>query len=161
MKEHAEHIEQYMTDLGNAMCEYMRSGSPSRYYKDIDGMAQCWLTLKKLKHKMYSGMTFTEEDAKKWASYMVNDDGTTGAHWTIDQTTSVAQSMGIVFEHITEVDWWICINSMYSDYYKVAAKHGVDTADFYGDMAKAFLFDPDGPKPKEKLAAYYNYIAKP
>ena len=30
----------------------------------------------------------------------------------------------------------------------------------YADLAKAFLFDKDGPGPKEKLAAYYHGIVK-
>ena len=54
--------------------------------------------------------------------------------------------------------WWITMNMIYSDYSAVAYKYGVDTADFYADMAKAFLFDPDGGEPEEKLAAYYHNI---
>ena len=50
------------------------------------------------------------------------------------------------------------MNMIYSDYSAVAYKYGVDTADFYADMAKAFLFDPDGGEPEEKLAAYYHNI---
>ena len=48
---------------------------------------------------------------------------------------------------------------IYSDYVKVAKKHGVgDKIDFYADMAKSFLCDKDAPK--DKLARYYEYIVR-
>lgn len=81
--------------------------------------------------------------------------GTVGGHWALAQTTAVAQSMGIAFEHITECCWNTAMNMMYSDYCAVAAKHGVGTPEFYGDMAKAFLFDKDAKSPNAKMAAYY------
>ena len=52
------------------------------------------------------------------------------------------------------------MNMMYSDYCAVARKYGVDNADFYADMAKAFLFDPDGGAPAKKVEAYYRYIVE-
>lgn len=39
-------------------------------------------------------------------------------------------------------------------------KYGVDRTEFYADLAKAFLFDKDGPAPSEKLAEYYHEIVK-
>ena len=42
----------------------------------------------------------------------------------------------------------------------VAEKYGVSIAEFYADMARAFLMDKDGPGAKEKLAAYYHGIVK-
>ena len=35
------------------------------------------------------------------------------------------------------------MNVMYSDYYGVAAKYGLDRPEFYADLAKAFLMDLD------------------
>ncbi|WP_417344389.1 hypothetical protein, partial [Gemmiger sp.] len=40
-------------------------------------------------------MEFTEDDAKAWTARMKNADGSTGPHWTMEQTTAVAESMGI------------------------------------------------------------------
>ena len=51
-------------------------------------------------------------------------------------------------------------NMMYSDYYNTAMKFGVCTPEFFGALAKEFLFDKDGPDPKEKLAAYYRGIVE-
>ena len=53
------------------------------------------------------------------------------------------------------------MNMMYSDYSGVAEKYGVSIAEFYADMARAFLMDKDGPGAKEKLGAYYHGIVNP
>lgn len=108
----------------------------------------------------YAMPLFTEQTAEKWVKDMENSDGTTGEYWTIEQTTSVAKSVGIDFEHITEIDWWVAMNMMHSDYYSVATENGVDTPTFYAGLAKAFLFDKDAKPPKEKLHCYYEYIVK-
>ena len=50
------------------------------------------------------------------------------------------------------------MNMMFSDYYNTAMKFGVATPEFFGELAKEFLFDKDGPDPKEKLSAYYYSI---
>ena len=52
------------------------------------------------------------------------------------------------------------MNMMYSDYSSVAIHYGVSTAEFFAELAQAFLFDKDGPGPKAKLAAYYHGIVK-
>ena len=51
------------------------------------------------------------------------------------------------------------MNMMYSDYYDVARKFGVNAPEFYAELARAFLMDKDGPGPEEKLCAYYRCIA--
>ena len=43
----------------------------------------------------------------------------------------------------------------------VAEKYGVSIAEFYADMARAFLMDKDGPEAKKKLGAYYHGIVNP
>ena len=53
----------------------------------------------------------------------------------------------------------LCAIMMYSDYASVADKYGVSSAKFYGELAKAFLWDPDGPGAEEKLAIYAHKIA--
>lgn len=103
----------------------------------------------------------SDEDVKHWAESMQNEDGTSGAHWTVEQTTAVAKQHGIVFDHMTEKEWNLAMNMMYSDYCKTAKKYSVDKADFYADLAKDFLFDKDSVHPKEKLAAYYEGIVEP
>ena len=155
------HLKQYMADLEKSIGEYMERPATERSAEAIDGMTECWMHLNEA-NKMLSGTSygseFSHEDAKKWASEMVNDDGTTGAHWTIEQTTSVAEANDVEFSHITDWCWWIAMNMIYSDYGTVAEKYGVGTPGFFADLAKAFLFDKDGPGPEKKLAAYYHGI---
>lgn len=38
--------------------------------------------------------------------------------------------------------------------------YGVNNAEFFADMARAFLFDKDAEGPGEKLAAYYHSVVK-
>lgn len=108
---------------------------------------------------------FTKAEAEEWVSNMITQlpDGSTvkGAHWTIDQTNAVAKQKNIVWEHIAPYHFWVTMNMIYSDYKRTANKYGVDTTDFYADMARAFLFDVDTVSPKEKLKEYYHHIVKP
>ena len=105
-------------------------------------------------------MNFTHEDAEAWAAKMQNADGTTGPHWTMEQTTAVAESMGIQAPVVPRWAWGVTMNMMYSDYYPVAVEFGLNRPEFYAALAKAFLLDKDGPGPEQKLMAYYEHIAK-
>ena len=109
------------------------------------------------KHGHDGAMEFTEADARRWTEHMENDDGSTGPHWTLEQTTAVANSVGV---HVDPWVWYAALNMEYSDYYKVAKKYNLDRPEFYADMAKAFLFDKDAPEAKEKISAYYLCIAE-
>ena len=100
---------------------------------------------------------FTEDDAKAWTAKMKNEDGTTGTHWTMGQTDAVANITGV---HVKPCTWCTAMNVMYSDYYGVAAKYGLDRPEFYADLAKAFLMDKDAGGPEEKMAGYYYGVVK-
>lgn len=80
-----------------------------------------------------------------------NEDGTTGGHWTLEQTTSVARAKGLSFNKYNEYDFCYVLNMMYSDYYG-AVKDDTDT---YIQMAIKFLSDKDAPEGK----AYKYYMA--
>lgn len=105
-------------------------------------------------------MEFTEADAKAWTARMKNTDGSTGPHWTMEQTTAVAESMGIQALVVPRWAWGVTMNMMYSDYYPVAVEFGLNRPEFYAALAKAFLLDKDGPGPEQKLMAYYEHIAR-
>ena len=100
---------------------------------------------------------FTEDDAKAWTARMENEDGTTGPHWTMEQTDAVANITGVSVKPCT---WWAAMNMMYSDYYGVAAKYGLDRPEFYADLAKAFIMDKDVGGPEEKMAGYCHGVVK-
>ena len=102
--------------------------------------------------------TFTEDDARRWTEHMGNDDGSMGAHWTLEQTTAVANSIGV---HVDPWIWFAALNMEYSDNFEVAQKYGLDRPEYYADLAKAFLFDKDGGGPEAKIAGYYHGIVEP
>ena len=100
---------------------------------------------------------FTEDDAKAWTAKMKNEDGTTGAHWTIAHTDAVGHITGV---SVKSCVGWAAMNMMYSDHYSVAAKYGLDRPEFYADLANAFLMDKDAGGPEEKMAGYYYGVVK-
>lgn len=95
----------------------------------------------------------TKEKAQKWTKHMKNSDGSTGAHWDFAQTKALGEKLGI---NVDPVEFYVAANMMYSDYCGVAKKFGLDTADFYGHMAKAFLEDKDAAP--DKLKNYFEEV---
>ena len=138
----------------------MRNPATPNAAQGIMAMVECLNILKSAGGTICTGREMTRDDAEAWAAHMVNEDGTTGPHWGVDQTTAVAESMGMTWEKVSRPCWWITMNMMYSDYSGVAEKYGVSIAEFYADMARAFLMDKDGPGAKKKLAAYYHGIVE-
>ena len=92
-------------------------------------------------------MEFTKEDAEHRTARLENEDGMTGPHWTMGQTDAAANVAGVPEKSCV---WWAAMNMMYSDYYPVATKYGLDRPEFYADLAKAFLMDKDAGSPAEK-----------
>ena len=158
------HLKEYKEKLEKGICEYMDMNVTERSADAVRAMLECLDVVEARERHMKQHHDFTHEDAKAWASMLINDDGPTpgtgtrGAHWDIDATTAVAKANGVAFDHITDWCWWIAMNVMYSDYANTAVKYGVGTPDYFADLAKDFLFDPDGPGPMEKLGAYYHGI---
>lgn len=96
------------------------------------------------------------ENAKKWVSKMKNTDGTTGAHWTMEQTNSVKNKEGLA--DLSDGLFYAVLNMMYSDYSAVAKKFNVNTVEFYTEMAKAWIMDSDAKN--EKTSLYYQYVVE-
>lgn len=103
--------------------------------------------------RKHSGGEITKEKAQKWTKHMKNSDGSTGAHWDFAQTKALGEKLGI---NVDPVEFYVAVNTMYSDYCGVAKKFGLDTADFYGHMAKAFLEDKDAAP--DKLKNYFEEV---
>ena len=104
-------------------------------------------------YKEVYGCHFNKWLLEKATSDMVNEDGTKGPHWTVEQTTMVARSNGVEFKDFNEYDWNYVMNMIYSDYYGVVPN---ETAS-YVKMSKKFLDDKDAPKGK---ALYYYLMTK-
>lgn len=75
---------------------------------------------------------------------MINEDGTSGPHWTVEQTSSVAKQNNLRLETYNEYDWNYTMNMLYSDYYGVVS----NDVNVYYKLAKNFLDDKDAPEGK-------------
>lgn len=79
-----------------------------------------------------------------------------GMMWTMDQTNSVGQEIGIDWSIIPRVNFWVVMNMMKSDYSTIAQKLEMeDDPKFFAYMAKDWLMDKDGPDDK-----LFRYIFK-
>lgn len=100
-------------------------------------------------------MPMTKETAQKWVRKMHNADGSTGEHWSYDQTTQVMKQRNI---NCDPAEFYAVMNMLWSDYGKVAEKFGVSSVDYWAELAKAFLMDQDAME--DKLALYYECVVK-
>lgn len=102
-------------------------------------------------YKEMYGCHFNEWLLEKATKNMVNEDGTIGQHWTLEQTTQVAKQYNITFDKFNEYDWNYVMNMIYSDYYGSIPN---DTST-YVKMSKAFIMDKDS---KEGKAFHYYFL---
>lgn len=132
-------LEQLKTFIDWSLCELK--------YKDHDMYEELELEL----YKEVYGCHFNEWKLKKAVEEFKNEDGTTGAHWTLEETNSVARQYGIEFVSINQYDRNYTLNMIYSDYYGSIS----NDIQVYVKLAKKFLQDKDAPQGK----AFKYYIA--
>lgn len=101
-------------------------------------------------HKLAYGDHLSEEQAHCWVDNMQNKDGTTGEHWSYEQTESVRASYGI---DANACDFYAVMNMVYSDDYEPQF-----ALEDYVKLAKNFIMDKDAPE--DKVLRYYSYIVK-
>lgn len=151
-------MQEYKDKLHDALCEVAEGPVNMRTIEQASSIANLLKTLDIVEAKRKTEKEFDRAEAMYWAEHMQNADGTTGPHWTMDQTSAVADASG-AGRDIPHWVFGVTMNMMYSDYYEVARKFGVNVPEFYAELARAFLVDKDGPGPEEKLCAYYRGIA--
>lgn len=109
-------------------------------------------------YEMEHGPHFNEEQARKAVSKMENEDGSRGQHWSIEETTSLANQHGISLNNrFNRYDWYVALNMVYSDYYKVIV--GISNSNntkHFVEFAKAWLADKD--IDEGKMWYYYIYV---
>lgn len=91
-------------------------------------------------YEAINGPHFDEEHARYAVEGMENEDGTKGPHWTVEETTSVANQMGINLrsEKHNKWDWYVAMNMIYSDFYKaVVAMTGSNNTKHFAELTKA------------------------
>lgn len=110
-------------------------------------------------YEAINGPHFDEEHARYAVEGMENEDGSKGPHWTVEETTSIANQMGINLksEKHNKWDWYVAMNMIYSDFYKavVAITGGASTKHF-AELTKAWICDKD--ISEGKMWHYYVYI---
>lgn len=130
MQEWGEILEELMEEIEESDCklykEYYR-----KFYLSLYGPHLNW---EKISH---------------WTSAMKNEDGTTGAHWSLAETSQVAAKYGIDFSKFTKEEWYAVLNMVYSDFYGALP----DNIDSYVKVAWKWLDDKD--VPEGKLYYYY------
>lgn len=141
-----------MIGFGRELYNDMHSDASVPSYREGDRM----MGAKPRKGGANSSMGMDENMAREWTAKMENEDGTKGPHWNMEQIKKVMEQRNMTGD---PVEFWVAMNMMYSDYCKAAKKLGVNTVDFYAEMAKAFLEDKDTGVP-DKLTAYYENIVK-
>lgn len=104
------------------------------------------------------GPHFNEEHARKAVSKMHNEDGSRGQHWSIDETSALANQYNIrLDEKFNKYDWYVALNMVYSDYYKVIVNCvGSNNSKYFVELAKAWLNDKD--IDEGKMWYYYVYV---
>ena len=116
----------------------------------------CYWKLCRTMHEVVYDSHFTEHLAKYAVSCMINDDGTTGEHFTPIESETLASGIGIDFNVVpfNKWDWYYVLNMKYSDYYKYLTTN----KDAYVNTAKLFLMDGD--VPEGKAYKYWAYVVK-
>ena len=154
-------MQAYKDKLHAALREIAECPVSMRTVEQAAAVTDLLCRLDKLEdHDEPETVEFDRTTAMQWAAAMRNADGTTGPHWSMDQTSAIADGMGVQETDIPRWAWGVTMNMMYSDYYHVAEEFGLNRPEFYAALAKAFLLDKDGPGPERKLMEYYEHVVK-
>lgn len=140
--------------------ELKRKGFDGEYGEEVEELMR--MSSKKLKfmeHESKYGPHFNEEYAHKAVREIENEDGTTGPHWSVEETTNIANQYGINVKsgELNKWDWYVVLNAVYSDFYRaVVTMTNSDNIKYFVELAKAWAFDKDAPK--GKMWYYYVHI---
>lgn len=121
----------------------------------IKGKMECEEYGEKWNATWTAAPTMTRETAEEWTHAMKNADGSTGEHWTYEQTEQVRKHQAA---HCKPVEFYVTMNMLWSDYGKVAEKFGVNNVDFWAALSEAFLNDADAAP--DKVENYRRYVAE-
>lgn len=134
--------------LENASLEQLRDYLTKELYKVKERDYEMYEELELDLYKEVYGCHFNDWLLEKALKGLINEDGTKGEHWTVEQTEDVAKSNGVSFKNFNKYDWCYVMNMLYSDYYGSVPN---DTST-YLKMANKFLNDKDA---KEGKALHY------
>lgn len=88
---------------------------------------------------------------KKCAEEIVHNMRPKGEMWSLEQVEKYVAQKGI---HGDCIEWYLVMNMCYNDYYGTAKMYGLQNeVDFYFNLAKDFIEDPDAEP--HKVARYF------
>lgn len=132
-KDMGEDMMWQVTDMTNKFIESIRpihTAEVDKFLEDLENTI-CFPKL-------------TKDEAEAYVAAMDNKDGSKGGHWTFEQVIAYKNSHA-EYKTIDDLDFYVAINMMYSDYYRPSY-----TTDSYAAMAKDFVADKDAPSNKVK-----------
>ena len=96
---------------------------------------------------------FNRQMAEEWVSRLQNADGTRGPHFSMEKSKEIMKQYNVDCD---PTEFWVVINSLYSDYDQALKKNNASTLELYACLAKAWIEDQDAVP--YKAAAYYTYV---
>ena len=107
-------------------------------------------------------MHLSKQEIMEIKRSMKNEDGTVGAHYSLQEVLPLSEKMSIRFEEFDEEEFCLTVNMMYSDYCKAMRESVALPPDkelmTYIKLANAWLNDKDGPRGSEKLSLYFRCV---
>lgn len=102
--------------------------------------------------------TITMEQAQTWVDHMDNADTSRphGGRWTYADAVELGRKIGVPDNQM--IAFFVALNMIWSDYGPTISAAGINTPEFYGKMARAFIDDKDAKA--HKVARYMHAIAK-
>lgn len=106
-------------------------------------------------YKKAYGDTLSEEMCKRWVGDLYGDNPI----WTLSQTTSVGENLGVSWNKISKYEFWAFMNVFYDDFYEHAKRFGHETdPEFYGDIVWSYFCDEDA-HDKTPANYYFSFVA--
>lgn len=111
------------------------------------------------RHERMYGPHFNESCAEKAVAKMHNEDGSVGAHWSIEEAAKIAQQYGVNLkgDKFNKYDWFVALNMVRSDFYRaVVNMTNSDNVKHFVELTKAWLNDKD--IDEGKMWMYFKYV---
>ena len=98
---------------------------------------------------------FNRQMAEEWVSRMQNADGTRGPHFSMEKAKEVMKQYNVDCD---PTEFWVVINTLYSNYDQALKKNNASTLELYACLAKAWIEDQDAVP--DKASACYTYVVR-
>lgn len=99
-------------------------------------------------------MPFDRKLADRWVEAMQEESGK--ELWSREEVEKISRKYGM--DDLDKNEFYAVFNAVYTDFCEVAKKWGIDKAEFFADLARAFIEDDDAVG--DKVAAYYACVVR-